>query len=52
MSTTRLEARLEKVRRLRTYALQERNSMKAIQANHIIFLIQSRIAELTKPTRP
>ena len=52
MSTTRLEARLEKVRRLRTYALQERNAVKAIQANHIIFLIQSRIAELTKPTRP
>lgn len=51
MSITRLERRLEKVKRLRTYALQDRNSFKAIQANHLIHWIQSEITKQTNPCR-
>jgi len=51
MSITRLERRLEKVKRLRNYALQDRNAVKAIQANHLIFRIQTEITNQVKPCR-
>lgn len=47
MRTYILKIRLERVQRLATYSRQQKNSIKCLQAHHLIRLITNELAQIS-----